>query len=257
MMRSRRLIVTIATFVLAACGVSSIFRPYEYEEETYLSLDGSATLYVSASVPALNALRGSAFDTNPDVGPEKSAVAAFFSTPATRVRRVTFSKRNGRRYLHVRLDVDDVRRLGATTPFGWSSYAFAQDGALLVYRQRIGAAAEIRSAGTSWTGDEMVAFRVHIPSRVPYHNAGANNLMRGNILVWEQRLADRLAGRPLELDARMETQSILYRTIAVFGGSILVAAFSVGLVLWWIVRKSRQIPAHPQSEAGHARQAPH
>ena len=31
---------------------------YEYEEELYLGLDGSATLNVNASVPALVALRG-------------------------------------------------------------------------------------------------------------------------------------------------------------------------------------------------------
>ena len=47
-----------------ACG-SGLFRQYEYEEEMYLSLDGSATMYVNSSIAALNALRGTAFDPNP------------------------------------------------------------------------------------------------------------------------------------------------------------------------------------------------
>ena len=43
---------------------------------------------------------------------------------------------------------------------------------------------------------------LHLPSKITYHNAGAANLRRGNILVWEQSLGDRLRGEPLVLDAR-------------------------------------------------------
>ena len=49
----------------AACGGGGLFRPYEYEEDVYLSLDGTATIYVNASLAALNALRGTSFDTKP------------------------------------------------------------------------------------------------------------------------------------------------------------------------------------------------
>jgi len=45
----------------AACNrAAGFFRQYEYEEEMYLSLDGSATVYVNASIPALNAQIGRA-----------------------------------------------------------------------------------------------------------------------------------------------------------------------------------------------------
>jgi hypothetical protein len=156
------------------------------------------------------------------------------------VTRVTFSSRNDRNYVHVRMDVDDVRQLGRSRPFGWSTYAFSRQDELMLYRQRIGAPAD-GTGGITWKGDETVAFRLHIPSKVPYHNAGADNLKRGNILVWEQPLADRLAGTPLEIDARMETQSILYRTLALFGITILVVAVLFAGLLWWIVRvKGRQ-----------------
>jgi nitrate reductase NapE component len=73
-------------------------------------------------------------------------------------------------------------------------------------------------------------------------------LKRGNILVWEQPLADRLAGVPVDIDARMETQSILYRTLALFGITILAVVATFGTVLWWIVKRSRS------ADVGHVRQ---
>lgn len=227
--------------VLSACrgGVSDFFKQYEYEEETYLSLDGSATVYVNSSVPALNALRGSTFDSSPAATLDKTAIAGFFNAPGVTVTRVTFSSRNNRNYVHVRMDVDDVRRLHESRPFDWSRYEFSQENDLMLYRQHVGTAAK-GQGGITWQGDELVAFRMHIPSKVPYHNAGADNLKRGNILVWEQPLADRLAGTPLEIDARMETQSILYRTLTLFGVTIvLVGALFAGVIRW--VKRQGQV----------------
>lgn len=222
--------------VWTSCGgVTDLFKQYEYEEETYLSLDGSATLYVNSSIPALNALRGSSFNPASDAVLDKGAISAFFTGPGVTVTRVTFSSRNNRNYVHVRMDVEDVRKLHESRPFNWSRYAFSQQNDLMVYRQTIGAVANGQSRGT-WQGDEVVAFRMHIPSKVPYHNAGADNLKRGNILVWEQALADRMAGVPLEIDARMETQSILYRTLALFGVTMVVVAALFAGVIWRIVR---------------------
>lgn len=227
----------VLAVALISCGggVTDLFKQYEYEEETYLSLDGSATVYVNSSIPALNALRGSAFNAAPDAVVDKTAVAAFFNGVGVTVTRVTFSTRNNRTYVHVRMTVDDVRMLHETRPFNWSRYAFAQENNLMIYRQRVGVPAGAPSSVT-WSGDEVVAFRMHIPSKVPYHNAGADNLKRGNILVWEQSLADRLAGTPLDIDARMETQSILYRTLALFGFTIVVVGFLFVGVIGWIVR---------------------
>lgn len=240
-MRLRALLACLMMVAAAACGGGAdFFKQYEYEEETYLSLDGTATLYVNSSVSALNALRGSNFDTRPDAALDKGTISAFFTGPGVRVTRVTFSRRNDRNYLHVRMSVDDVRRLQEARPFAWSTYSFNQDANLMYYRQTVGAAAG-GTAGLAWHGDEIVAFRIHIPSKVPYHNAGADNLKRGNILVWEQPLAARLAGAPLEIDARMETQSILYRTLALFGITIVIVAIMFAGMLWWVIRvKGRQ-----------------
>jgi hypothetical protein len=229
-----------AAIVLLAAAVASgrlggLFRQYEYEEEMYLSLGGAATLYVNSSVPALDALRGAAFDPDPIARLDLAAIRRYYTTPVTRVVRVSTSRRNNRRFVHVRLEVDDVRRLGEAPPLAWSSYRFSKDGDLVVYRQTVGAPAGKTVGYARWSGDEIVAFRLHLPSRVVYHNAGREQ--RGNILVWEQTLADRLRGDPLTLDVRMESQSILYRTLLLFAATFAAVAVMFSLVIWWIVRR--------------------
>ena len=88
----------------AACGGGGLFREYEYEEEMYLALDGSATIYVNASVPVLNALRGTSFNEDPSAGIDREGLTSFFTAPGLEVTRLTQSRRNGRRFAHVRLD---------------------------------------------------------------------------------------------------------------------------------------------------------
>lgn len=243
-MRIRLLGVLLAVLTLSACGVGGLFKAYEYEEEMYLALDGTATIYVNSSVPALNALRGTSLDIDPDVGPDREALRAIFESDNVHVNRVTLSRRSNRRFVHVRVDVDNIERLSADAPFAWSNYSFKQDGELFLYKQTVGAAAGKSVGDVGWNGDELTAFRIHLPSKIVYHNAGAGNPSRGNILSWEQRLSDRISGTPLMLDARMETESILYRTLALFGVTIVAALATLGLMLFWVVRrgmKRRQV----------------
>jgi hypothetical protein len=223
-----------------SCSRSEFFRQYEYEEDVYLSLDGSATVYVNASAAALDALRGASFETSSNAAIDREAVRAWFTTPATAVtRRPTLSRRNGRRFVHVRLDVDDVRRLSQAAPLAWSTYSFGKDGELFAYRQVVGPPVGKSIGEVGWTGDEIVAFRLHLPSDVVYTNASAENHKRGNILVWEQSLRDRLDGVPLTLEARIESESILSRTLLLFGAALLAVLISFGLVLWWVLRRGR------------------
>jgi hypothetical protein len=230
------LILLFATLIQAACGSLGIFRQYEYEEDMYLSLDGSATVYVNSSLPALNALRGASFDTNPATRVDREAVRAFFTTPRTHVTRINVSRRANRRFVHVRLDVDDVRRIGGG-PLAWSNYRFYRDGDLFIFRQAVGASAAKKVDDVGWDNRELVAFRLHLPSRIVYHNAGAANLKRGNILVWQQTLAARMRGEPMVLDARMEGQSILYRTLILFGATVGAVGAGFVALLWWILRR--------------------
>jgi hypothetical protein len=64
----------------AACGGTNLFRQYEYEEDIYLALDGSATVYVNSSIAALDALHGTAFDTNPATRGAVDAVRAYYTS---------------------------------------------------------------------------------------------------------------------------------------------------------------------------------
>jgi hypothetical protein len=129
-----------------------------------------------------------------------------------------------------------VRKLGEAAPFAWSSYHFALEDGLFAYQQVVGAPAGTAVADASWTGGELVAFRLHLPSTVRGDSAGAANHMRGNILVWEQPLADRLHGRQVVLAARMDTESILSHTLRLFGATLVAVAIMFGALLWWIVR---------------------
>ena len=234
-------------FVGACSGATSLFNQYEYEEEVYLSLDGSATVYVNSSLAALNALRGTPFDLSPAARVDTAAIRAYDSSPVTRVSRVSQSRRSNRRFVHIRLDVDDIRTLGEAPPFAWSKYQFTRSGDQFKYLQTVGAPAGKPVGDVGWNGRELVAFRLHLPSKIRYHNTG-REVGRGNILVWEQLLTDRLRNVPVVyaekgdgvLDARMDAQSILYTTLWLFGLTFVAVAVVFGSVIWWVMRKGRK-----------------
>jgi hypothetical protein len=231
-MRLAAAVLALLMSVSCSGGGLSLFQQYEYEEDMYLALDGSATLYVNGSMPALAALRGAPFDTRPEIAIDRDAVRRYFTTPVTEVnRRPATSRRNNRRYAHARVEVRDVRQLPSAPPFAWSSYSFERKDDLFVFKQTVGKSANAEVPGVKWDGGEVVAFRLHLPSKVVWHT-GEGNLRRGNILVWEQSLSDRLKGVPIEIEARIETQSILYRALWLFGGTILVVA--AGFVAVWM-----------------------
>jgi hypothetical protein len=235
----------------ASCG-SVLSVKYEYDEEIYLELDGSATMYVNASVPALVALRGAPLDVDPRARLDRNAVRAFFESPVAEVESVTTSRRDNRRYVHVRLDVPDIRRLHEAPPLAWSRYTLTGDEDLAVFQQMIGPSAARDVGNVGWTGEERVAFRLHLPSRVPFHNAQGREIERGNIIRWEQSLADRLKGEPLAIEVHLETESILFQTLALFGVTIVLALSTLAMAIWWVMRRkgadvpgTRELPGTP------------
>ena len=238
-------LLLLALVLPTVAGCAGAFKPdYEYEEELYLSLDGSATLNVYASVASLVALRGAPFDPDPRARVDREAVRKFFGAPELPVA-VSLSRRDTRRFVNARVDVDDVQALSRLAPFAWSSYRFRRRDDVLEFRQTVGESG-IRDQGSgireSWTGDELVAFRVHLPSQIVFHNSPSGEILRGNILVWEQPLADRLAGRPLELQVNLERTSIFVRTLLLFAGAILAAAAALVGVIWWIRNQESPTP---------------
>jgi hypothetical protein len=230
--------LALACAMVAGCSGGGVFKPeYEYEEELYLSLDGSATLNVNASVASLVALRGADLDPDPHARVDRQRVRALFEGGGARAA-VSLARRDSRRFVHVSVQVDDVRQLSRLAPFSWSSYRFDRRGDHVEFRQAVGPPVR-QPPGMQWTGDEIVAFRMHLPSEVVSHNSPSGRIERGNILTWEQPLSERLAGRTLNIAVDLEPESILYTTLILFGTSILAAAAALALVIWWIARRGR------------------
>jgi hypothetical protein len=232
-------IVSLLVCVVTSAACSVLTPKYEYEEEIYLRLDGSATVNVNASVASLVALHGVDLPEDPKARLDRARVRALFSMPGAEPPRLTLSRRDGRRFVHISLDVADVRQLQRQRMFAWSTYRFDRESDSFVYRQRVGGPAGQSSAGIGWTGREMVVFKMHIPSEIPYHNAPSRQTERGNILRWEQPLAARLKGEPLDVEVRMEPESILYSTLLLFGATVVAAAITFAVVIWWVVRRGR------------------
>jgi hypothetical protein len=246
---SARAVLVAVVFVAAAAGAACkggiLGKQYEYEEDLYLSLDGSATLIVNGSIPALVALRGLDLDLNPATRPDLNRIRAAYQSPATDVTRVSPWRRAGRRFVQVRLNVKDIQKLGETPPFSWSRYALTVQNGHHVFEQKVGASAlrpgTLQNVG--WNGSEIVAFRLHLPSRIIWHNSRdldtnqPTSPARGNILAWEQHLADRLEGTPLDIKIELDSQSILHRTLWLFAGAFAAAVAALALLIWFTMSK--------------------
>jgi hypothetical protein len=235
--------------LVAACGGGSLFgKQYEYEEDLTLDIDGSATLVLNASLPALAALRGLAVPQDPDTRIDSDQIRSLFESPVSNVTRVSRSwRRHGRRFIQVRLSIDDISRLGEAPAFAWSRYEFGAKDGKHVFRQIVGASAfkpgTLKNVG--WSGQELVGFRVHLPSKIIFHNArdietnAPATHKRGNILAWEQYLSDRLDGQPVEIQVEMESQSILTRTLFLFAGAFIAAVLVLVALVWWTMQRGK------------------
>jgi hypothetical protein len=256
--RPRATLLALVVIGVAACrgGRPAFLAPdYEYEEDLTLSLDGSATLVVNASVPALAALRGIQLTGDPRARTDvlKDEARAAFATPYSEVRGVAVWTRRNRRFVGVRLRVPDVRALSKARPFDWSTYELRDSGDQMIYRQTVaGRGAWDPNAG--WRGDELIAFRLHLPARIRFHNSrdfrtgAVRDVSRGNILTWEQTLRDRLDGKPIAwsgdhqpgvMEAHMDRESILYRTLWLFGVAFGAALIVLAGLIWLTVRRGR------------------
>jgi len=229
----------VAVMAGAACS-NVVSRKYEYEEDVYLDLDGSATVYVNAAVPALVALRDAPLPLDPAARLDRNDVRAWYQGPGARVASVSTSRREGRRYVHLRLEVDDIRTLSRLAPFAWSSYGLVEKNGVWVFTQRLEASAGKPAGAAGWQGDELVAVRLHLPSRVPFHNAPSRTIERGNIITWEQPLTARTKGDPLAIEVHLEQESILFQTLMLFGGMALAAVSTLVFFIWWVWRKGRR-----------------
>ena len=252
--------VVVAAAVTACNGRRGPLGPeYEYEEDLTLRLNGSATLVVNASVPALVMLRGLPLNPDPRSRGDllKKQIEDVYSSPYTRVGRISTWTRHGRRFVGIHLTVTDIRSLPKAQPFSGEAYDLHESGGQIVYEHTLGktgtSVGSMPAAG--WQGNEILAFRLHLPARIRFHNSrdlqtnAPLSPARGNILTWEQRMADRLAGKPIGyaedttpdvMDVRMDRESILYRTLWLFGLAFLAALLVIAGLIWLTMRRGRE-----------------
>jgi hypothetical protein len=265
-MRAAAVAVVLAAAAAAACSGRGPFgAEYEYEEDLTLNLDGTATMVVNASIPALVALRGLPLSVDPHARADqlKARIHDLYSSPYAEVGRVSSWMRRGRRFVGVRLRIPDIRQLPKAPPFSWAVYDLHEDGDQVVFKQTLSKPVVPQPpADAGWTGGEVVAFRLHLPARIRFHNSRdleTNATLkpgRGNILTWEQRLGDRLAGKPIAyaedtkpdvMEVRMDRESILYRTLWLFALAFVAAVLVLAGLIWLTMRRA---PSDPASSSG-------
>ena len=233
--------VVFAVLLCAACQSLGLVKRYEYDERVELSLDGSAVVDITASIPALVALRGATLNVDPEARFDRREFRRLYEgQPGVTVREVSAFRRHGRRFVHIRLDVSAITQMPKLVPLSWSRYRLERLHDEFRFVQEVGPAAQLDVGDVGWTGNELIAFRVHLPSRINFHNSPLG-VERGNILAWEQTLRDRLAGTPLRMEARMQTESILYRTLWLFAGTFTAAMLVLAAIIWWVSRKGRTV----------------
>jgi len=263
-----RLRAALAAIMLAAaaaaCGVRGpLGTEYEYEEDLTISMDGSATVVVNASIVALDALRGMALDPDPAARTDqlRDQVRALYESPYTTVGRISTWTRRGRRFVGIRVAVRDIRSLSKATPFSWSTYELRTERDQVRFRQTLSKPSAPGRPPPAWRGDELVAFRLHLPARIRFQNSRyldggeSRPASRGNIITWEQRLQQRLEGKPIAyaedrtpdvMEARMDRESILYRTLWLFGIAFAAALLVLAGLIWLTMRKGRD-EVHPST----------
>jgi hypothetical protein len=177
---------------------------------------------------------------------DRDEVRRCFDSPVNAVTRVSRPwRRKGRRFIQVRIEVPDVAQLSRSPVFAETAYVLIRDDGRTMFRGTIGGSTREPVPAARWDGSELVAFKLHLPSRIHFHNVRdletneTEGVERGNILRFEQRLSDRLVGVPLEMRVEMDEESILYRTLWLFAGAFSGAMLLLVSLIWWTVRRGR------------------
>ena len=243
----------LAAAMISACS-NPLGRQYEYDEQTYLSVDGSAVVVVNSSLPALVALRGAAVDPGAEGSADREGIRRLYENAGCTVNKVgRFWYRSSRRFVQIEVEASNLSALSKCSLLSWSTYGMAKEddpaeddeGPALRYRQSVRASVAGDPGAVNWDGSELVAFKLHVPSRIRWQNVkrldGSNGTTeRGNILTWEQRLADRRAGQPVDMHVVMDQTSILYTTIWLFAGAFSAAVIVLGTAIFLTVRRGRK-----------------
>jgi hypothetical protein len=235
-MRARFAILGLLSLLLTGC------LRYEYEHEFWLKVNGSGVVHVTAQPWLWNAFKGVGSLSDPESTVTPEIVQDLFTRAGLRVRRVTLVRRDGRPYIFIAAEFDDISRLGGTRAFPDLNVRLVPDGDRLrlegTWRQPEGARhAERDTAG-------LMAVRFHLPAKVYSHRNAAAGVERGNIVSWRQDVGAALRGQALEMGVLMDQRSILWSTVALFGLAIAGAVAMLLAILYVLSRKGRAAKAN-------------
>ena len=212
---------------------------YEYEHEFWIRVDGSGTVNVTGRPELWTAFKGLGTAEDPEGTATRETARLLFERSGLRVRRVTLTHREGRPYLFVSADLDDVNRLNGTPAFPDLRIGLRTDGDRLVLEgtwRRPPDAADLGGRGR----DGLMAVRFHLPSKVHSHKNAFDGVERGNIVGWRQETAAALDGGGLDFGAEMGRSSILYSTVTLFAAAILGALGILAGALYLAHRRGRR-----------------
>jgi hypothetical protein len=211
---------------------------YEYEHEFWLRVDGSGTVNVTGRPGLWTAFKGLPLDENDPEGMKK-AVTGLFEGSGLEVRRVTVVRRRGHRYLFVSADFKDVNRISYTPAFPDLRVGLRHEAGRLELDGSWQRPLEALDGAVA-DRDGLIAVRFHLPSKVYGHRNAADGLERGNILAWREDTALALDGGRLEFGADMDERSILFSTVMLFAGAVVLAVLLLAGALWAVVRRGRR-----------------
>ncbi len=212
---------------------------YEYEHEIWLRVDGSGSIVVTGRPALWTAFKDLPLDENGDPETMKRAARELFERSGLQVRRVTLVRRRGHRYLSVTADFRDVNRVSYSPAFPDLRVGLRRDGGRLQLDGSWQRPLESQPTAAD-AGQGLMAVRFHLPSKVYSHRRAAEGLERGNILGWRQDTASALDGGRLEFGAELDERSILFSTVMLFAGAVVLAVLLLATALWAVVRRGRR-----------------
>jgi hypothetical protein len=212
---------------------------YEYEHEFWLRVDGSGTVNVTGRPALWTAFKALGDPEDPDGSATREAARELFERSGLRVKRVTLTHRGGQAYLFVSADFSEVSRLSYTPAFPDLRVALQAEGGRLHLEGRWQRPLDAPDIGDR-DREGLMAVRFHLPSKVYGHRNATDGVERGNILGWRQEVSAALDGDPLDFGAVMDERSILFSTVVLFGGAVVLAVILLALALWAVVRRGRR-----------------
>ena len=223
----------LAALVLLLAGWRSCIA-YEYEHEFWLEVDGSGTVFVTGRPDLWTAFKGFA-GAGQDEEQLKAAARRLFEGSGLRVRKVTVTEREGRPYLFVAAEFEDVNRLSGTPAFPDLALRLSPEGERLRLQGKWAAARPARAEA-----DGLLAVRFHLPSKIFWHQNAAGGVERGNIVGWRQDVALGLQGRPMQFAVLMDQRSILLSTVSIFVAAIVGGLAMIAAAIYWVMRTGRR-----------------